>query len=139
MSSRGNLNDMTGDQINGFSDADLEALTQDQLTALGFVDLADAKAKRAEMRKAYVDEWNALAEEHKGSGGFYREYADGGDLDWSESMSLNAFKNFDNTINELEKGPIAEIGKKLNLGIEKAFEEANVSEEDRTALLDQIS
>lgn len=139
MSSRGNLNDMTGDQINGFSDADLEALTQDQLTALGFVDLDDAKAKRAEMRTAYIEEWNALAAEHKGSGGFYHEYADGGDLDWSESMSLNAFKNFDNTINELEKGPIAEIGKKLNLGIEKAFEEANVSEEDRTALLDQIS
>ena len=91
------------------------------------------------MRAAYVKEWNALAAEHKGDGGFYHEYGDHEGLDWSRDMSLNAFKNFDNTLNELENGPIAEIGKKLNLGIEKAFEEANVSEEDRIALLDQIS
>lgn len=138
MSARDNLNDMTGEQINNFSAADLEALTQDQLTALGFVDLADAKAKAGKMRKAYVEEWNALAEEHKASG-FYGNYQGTGDLSLHESMSLNAFKNFDNMVNEMEKGPIADIGKKLNLGIEKAFEEANVSEEDRTALLDQIS
>ena len=138
MSARDNLNDMTGSQIKDFSVADLEALTQDQLTALGFVDLADAKAKGGKMRKAYVEEWNALAAEHKASG-FYSNYEGTGDLSLFESMSLNAFKNFDNIVNELEKGPIAEIGKKLNLGIEKAFEDANVSEEDRTALLDQIS
>ena len=120
------LDALNSDYKSYFSD-----LTSEELAALGY---ESAEAAIAAFEEQMGGDTGIAAAWEKAISGM-------GDIDTSfiEKMSLETAQKFTNSIKELSNGPIQNVGQILNDGLAQAFNEANVKEADKSALLAQIA
>ena len=119
------------DALNSDYKSYFEDLTPEELAALGY---ESAEAAIAAFEEQMGGDTGITAAWEKAISGM-------GDIDTSfiEKMSLETAQKFTNSIEELSNGPIQNVGQILNDGLMQAFNEANVKEADKGALLAQIA
>ena len=119
------------DALNSDYKSYFEDLTPEELAALGY---ESAEAAIAAFEEQVGGDTGIAATWEKAISGM-------GDIDTSfiEKMSLETAQKFTNSIKELSSGPIQNVGQILNDGLAQAFNEANVKEADKGALLAQIA